>query len=551
MEFNKCTFFAIAAVLLFIYFVVTLSWYLATNHCDDTSTTTSKELEQQICRSYDGTGNNFKYPNWGDAHSMLAVDSDAKASRTLSTESKINPDISPRTISNEVCSGVSVDSVNNLSNLFWLWGQFIDHTLDLTPTQVGDDAETMNMETIVEPGELFPGRTIPFTRSQFQVVDGIRRFPSVISSYLDGTSIYGDVLDRASGLRTMDGTGMLKTSTSDNGEVLLPKNDADFPNANAGPTPSDELFLAGDIRANENAHLTAMHTIFVREHNRRCLEIVAEKPELQGEDELIYQRARRLTIGVLQAVTFYEFLPLLLGSSVLTQYEGYKDDINATLSVEFTTAAYRFGHTMVSETQPLGASGNTGEVELVNIFFNPSYVQQNGVNDLLIGGGRSKMQEIDGILVNDLRNSLFGPPTAQILHDLAAINIQRGRDHGIPCYTEALVKHGLPEPTQFSELNMSLENKGKLAAVYNDVSEIDMWIGGILERHDDEAEVGPLFKTILTKEFLRIRDGDRFWFENDAALSKQDVEALKATKLSDVLSRNVPFEFPSEAFVVK
>jgi len=551
MEFTQCTFFAMAAGLLFVYFVVTLAWYFGTNQgqCNEADfSDKTRTMAQQVTRALDGTGNNIHYANWGDSHGVLSIGT-AKATREA-VEAKLNTNISPRTVSNAVCAGVSVESIQNFSNLFWLWGQFVDHTLGLTPTQEGPEAETMNIETVVEPGEDFPGRTIPFTRSVFRIVDGVRRTPTIISSYLDGTSVYGDALERAAALRIMDGTGKLKTGTADNGEVLMPKNVEGLSNANAGPTPADQLFLAGDIRANENAHLTAMHTLFVREHNRRCDELVVAEPELAGQDEMIYQRARRLTVGVLQAITFYEFLPLLLGTSLLTPYAGYQPDVNSALSIEFTTAAYRFGHTMVSENQPLGESGSD-TVNLVNVFFNPGYVQQNGVDALLAGGARSKMQEVDGVLVDGLRNALFGPPTSQILHDLAAINMQRGRDHGLPSYTEALSQHGLPEPTTFAELNMSEENKLKLESVYGNVTEIDMWVGGIVERHDDEAALGPLFKKILAQEFLRVRDGDRFWFEHDPAFTSDDIALLKATKLGQVLTRNTGFTFSENAFIVR
>ena len=121
---------------------------------------------------------------------------------------------------------------------------------------------------------------------------------------------YGVSVYRAGVLRRFDGSGKLKTSTAKIGgknRELLPYNDASLDNANAGKTPRRSLFLAGDVRANEHAVLTSLHTLFVLEHNRYCDELVKNDAELRGMDEDIYQRARRYVGALMQVITYEEF----------------------------------------------------------------------------------------------------------------------------------------------------------------------------------------------------------------------------------------------------
>ena len=100
------------------------------------------------------------------------------------------------------------------------------------------------------------------------------------------------------------------------------------------------------IRANEQVGLTALHTLFVREHNRLADVLVSENPGLNGNE--IYEFARKIVGAQMQAITYNEFLPLLLGPDAIGPYGGYNPGVDPTITNEFSTAAYRFGHTMVS-----------------------------------------------------------------------------------------------------------------------------------------------------------------------------------------------------------
>src|SRR5262249_29883176 len=134
---------------------------------------------------------------------------------------------------------------------------------------------------------------------------------------------------------------------------LLPFNNATsfgaaapLSNANSGPFPNDQLYVAGDVRANENVGLTAVHTLFVREHNRLAAQLHREHPH--WGDEQLDQEARKIVGAEVEAITYNEFLPALLGPNAPPIRGHYDPSVNAGISTEFSTAAFRIGHTLLS-----------------------------------------------------------------------------------------------------------------------------------------------------------------------------------------------------------
>ena len=158
------------------------------------------------------------------------------------------------------------------------------------------------------------------------------------------------------------------------------------------------LFVAGDVRANEQVGLTALHTLFVREHNRLAADIAAGEPSLTGEQ--VYQQARRMVIAEVQAITFNEFVPALLGPDALARYRGYNPAVNASIMNEFSTAAFRLGHTLVSQTiLRLDANGNeiaSGHLPVRDAFFAPQrLIAECGIDPVLRGLASPRRQELD------------------------------------------------------------------------------------------------------------------------------------------------------------
>jgi hypothetical protein len=495
-------------------------------------------------RTYDGSGNNGLHSGWGAANGNLMrlappayTDNHSAMARSWVG--------SPRSISNAVnAQASSVTNNRGLSDMVWQWGQFLDHDLDLTPA---GGVESAPIST--DPGDPhFLGTPIAFTRSVFDPATGTsnaREQPNVLSSYLDGSMIYGSDQAKADGLRTNSG-GRMRTSAHATGD-MLPFNTTGLPNDN-GPmgAPAASMFVAGDIRANEQSGLTAMHTLWVREHNRVADAYAAANPGATDED--IFQAARRVVGAEIQAITYNEWLPTLLGAGAVSEYQGYNANVDATVSTEFSAAAFRIGHTMLSGTvRRVDNDGNTipeGDLQLRDAFFNPNRIlNEGGIDPLLKGLSSQLAQEIDTKIVDDVRNFLFGPPGSGGL-DLASLNIQRGRDHGLCDYNTMRAQFGLGAVSSFDEINPDPNVWLALATVYANVNEIDPWVGMLAEPHLPGSSVGALMSAIIVDQFERARDGDRFFFENDTELSSvlawlgQDLDDIRGISLGDIIRLN-------------
>jgi len=490
-------------------------------------------------RSIDGTGNNQGdgKESWGAAGQTLGRILDSAYDDDVSSIAGADRP-GPRDISNAVVDQQgSVPSAKGYSELFTVWGQFVDHDIDLTPDSSGEHADVG-----VPAGDPWfdPMTTgavsLSFKRSGYvegtgSGADNPREHPNVITSFMDASMVYGSDAEREAMLRGAG--GKLKLSDGE----LLPFNNPEAPLPNAGPNGSTS-FLAGDVRANENVALTTLHTVFVREHNLWVDRLAGENPD--ASDEWLYQKAKAFVEAEIQHITYSEYLPLLLGADALPTYGGYDPDTDPGITTEFSTAAFRFGHSMVAPLMPrLGEDGKTiavGDLDLKDAFFAPDRItDQGGIDPILRGVAEMVTEELDAQIVDGLRNFLFGPPGAGGL-DLAALNIQRGRDHGLPSYNEYRAALTGEAADAFSDITSDPLVRAQLEAIYGTVDKVDLWVGGLAEDHLDGAIVGPVFHAILTDQFTRIRDGDSFWHEN-GRFTDSELAIVRSASLADVIER--------------
>lgn len=483
-------------------------------------------------RTIDGTLNNLANTTWGAAGTpMIRTAPVGYADGVNAPAGPTRP--SARAVSNAVAAAlVGQKNDKSASDYLWQWGQFLDH--DIVETPVGD--ESFDIE--VPLGDIFfdpfatGAEVISMDRSFDVTVNGVRQQQNNITSYIDGSAVYGSDEVRADALRTLDGTGRLKVSAGN----LLPFNVDALHNAPTDHDPS--FFVAGDIRANEQTGLAAVHTLFVREHNRLAAQIAANQPNLTGDE--IYERARAIVGAQLQAITYNEFLPLLLGPNALPPYQGYRPNVNASISNEFATAAYRVGHTMLSSTlfrmAPNMLPHPAGNLDLADAFFVPQETIDHGIEPTLRGLTMQAAQEIDTRVIDAVRNFLFGPPGAGGF-DLASLNIQRGRDHGLASYNQIRVSFGRQPAQTFADVTSDPSLAAELASVYDSPADIDAWVGLLAEDHRPGAMVGETLFRVLRDQFIRLRDGDRFWYERH--LPAGLANTVRNTKLSDIINRNL------------
>jgi peroxidase len=491
-------------------------------------------------RSFDGSGNNPAHPEWGSAGTdYLRERSGAHYADGKSAPAGGNRP-SARAISNAVVAqgdAVTQDA-RGLSTALYEFGQFLDHDIGLA---AGAQAEAFPVSVPSGDPWFDPAATgsklISMFRSAFDPATGTtnaRQQVNSVTSFIDGSQIYGVSAARVAWLREGAG-GRLKVRRTDDG-VMLPLNDGSQANDDPLGNPPTSLVVAGDVRANEQPGLTSFHTVFLREHNLQAARAAARHPE--WDDERLFQEARRVVIAELQSITVNEFVPAMLGSP-LPAYKGYRNTVNPGLSNVFATAAYRNGHSMVGpDIGVLDANFvEVASLPLQDIFFNPGVIASvHGIDPFLRYFASDIQQETDTKIVDPLRNFLFGPPGSGGF-DLGALNIQRGRDHGLPDYNTVRQDFGLRPVRNFSEITSNATLAASLASLYGSVNNIDAWVGLLAEDHVPGSSLGPTSMAVLRDQFTRLRDGDRFWYRN-GGFDQRQVAEIEATRLSDILMRN-------------
>ncbi|WP_047812716.1 peroxidase family protein [Rhodopirellula islandica] len=481
-------------------------------------------------RSIDGTGNNPNDHFWGSVGQRLIRMAPAAYSDGISKLAGADRP-SAREVSN-VLSAMNTSQVLNdrgLSAFVYVWGQFIDHDLGLSESDEHGEA----IDIAVPEGDLWfdptgsgeaviPMRRTPIAEGTGTSIDNPAQQFNQITAFIDGSMVYGSDAATAEGLRTFVGGRM---AISDDG--LLPLDESG-------------MVIAGDVRASENVGLTAIQTLFVREHNRLADEIFATDPE--AADEEIYQRARLVVTSLIQSITYNEFLPALLGEHAIAAYQGYDASVNPGIANEFSTAAFRLGHSTLRDQ--VGFMSNDGresqdEMDLKDAFFHASMLEETGIDSLLKFDASVQAQEVDLVVVDSLRNFLFGPPGAGGL-DLIAMNIQRGRDHGLSDYNATREAYGLSRVESFGQITSDVELQQKLASLYGNVDNIDLWVGLMAEDHQRDASVGELTGKVIADQFQRARDGDRFFYQS--VLTDSEIESIERSTLADLIERNTSVE---------
>jgi hypothetical protein len=525
-------------------------------------------------RSISGVGNNVAAPTEGAAGTDLLRLSPVAYANCLSTPSQPNT-LSPREISNNLnnqsnpifsgADNLGAPQSQDLSDFAYVWGQFIDHDMDLTPT-------TSN-ESFPIPAD--PTRsndlmgTEAFTRSTFDPATGTstrnpRQQVNADTSFLDLSQVYGSTPTVANALRTFQG-GMLKTSPGG----LLPYDNLTYFTQrqldalnlanDAQQVPSANLFATGDVRGNENIELTAMQTLFVRNHNRIAAELHVLNPT--WSDEQLYQEARKINIADEEIITYNEFLPAILGPNALPAYSGYNPSVDPAIDTEFSTVAFRFGHSLLSNSvgrnnnngteiaDAAGLPGSGAPVNLTADFFDPNLISANGLVDPLTGmvstgigailkaDADNAANEMDLLAIDEVRNTLFGVPNAPGT-DLIARDIQRARDDGIGTYNQVRVAFGLNPVTCFADITTNVAVQQELQATYGTVDKIDPLEGMFAEDHVPGGDVGPTIKAVLANQFARLRSGDRFFYLNENWTSQEVALAEQADSLAQVIEAN-------------
>jgi len=372
-----------------------------------------------------------------------------------------------------------------------------------------------------------------------------------VTSYVDASTVYGSTPGQAMNLRGENGT--LKVSSTE----LFLKGLLPFRPTSMGCTPlfGKEIkrlvdipcFAAGDGRVNEHLGLIVLHSIFHREHNRIVEELRKVNPHWDGDR--LYQEARNINAAIHQHVTYNEYLPQILGPvgmKMIGRYTGYNPLVEPSVSSEFSTAAFRFGHAQIHPIQ-YRLDKDYREIPQGNLpirltFFSPyRVVEEGGLDPLLRGliGTRGKEVATDSPLTESVIEELWVLTEKHAL-DLGALNTQRGRDHALRSYLDYRRYCLLSAPTTWDKFTsvMRKDIVTKLEELYGSPENIDLWVGAMLEELVPGADVGPTFTCMLVEGFRRVRDGDRFWFELPTVMSRDQAKEIKKTSLARIVCDN-------------
>ncbi|KOB71135.1 Chorion peroxidase [Operophtera brumata] len=325
-----------------------------------------------------------------------------------------------------------------------VWGQFVDHDITSTALSKGQNSSSLACCDASQPPhpECFPVEMDvedPFYQDyNLTCMEFVRSAPAPTchfgpreqlnqaTAYIDGSTVYGFNLRRAGRLR-LAADGELKMLKIGSRHLLPPSTD-----------PNDGC--------NTNLHLTTMHLIWARQHNRLAAEFSAMNP--RWDDETLYQEARRVVGAQMQHI--------------------------------------------ITDTQ----NGTINYVQLHQMLFNPYtlYVATGPKNSV----------------------NVTPAPAGPCGLDLVSLNIQRGRDHGLPSYPRWREVCGLSAPRNFTDLADIFDDSSlsRINNIYESVDDIDLYTGALAE--DPKGRLlGPTLTCLISDQFLRLKLGDRFWYETD------------------------------------
>ncbi|CAG2107774.1 unnamed protein product, partial [Medioppia subpectinata] len=481
-------------------------------------------LQEPVCklskyRTPDGSCNNLQRPLWGKFGSTHWKTQNWKSVSRISVTGEELP--GARVVSLAAATDSNIND-KKFTLFVMQWGQFIDHDLTLsasTRASTGEgliccqDAETAGVRNFRHPSCLpipIPRNDPFYSKHRQTCMNFVRNAPSprancalghreqmnTLTHIIDGSMVYGSDADRMKHLRE---------------------------------------FKRGDVRVNEQTGLAMLHNLLLREHNRIAEILLQLNP--RWSDETVYQESRRIVAAEIQHITYNEWSPLIIGRSVMKEFNilpktyGYTFDydpkLNPNIINSFATAAYRF-HTLIQGfIELMDSKGRvTEKLQLRNLFNNPQSLYRNGAFDEYLNGYAGEpTQTFDKFFTQELTEHLFEERNTGFGMDLIALNIQRGREHGLPGYNAYRKICGLNPINSFNE----------------SVDDIDLFIAGNHEKRVSDAVVGPTFACILAEQQRRGKLGDRFWYENgDMAhsFSEDQLREIRKTSLARLICDN-------------
>ncbi|XP_046639032.1 peroxidase-like [Daphnia pulicaria] len=525
-------------------------------------------------RPIDGSCHNLVRPDWGKANTPFqralpnAYADGVFEPRNSSTELK-----SPRAVSTTFIKP-GLTTAADFTLMLMTWGQFITHDLTKASSFTSADGKTPQCCNATSGQPLNPDLLHPFclpidipaddafysqygqacmqfVRTQigadYACTLGHAEQLNSITHWLDGSMIYGSSLSELNNLRLGQG-GELKNSTTSDGMELLP----------LAPSCSDATcYYAGDVRAQENPQLAIVHTVMMREHNRIARALKLLNP--LWTEEVLFQETRRIVISELHHITYTEYLPAMLGEQAMRDYNlnpaaadtfaTYDETTAGDPSIwnEFAASVFRVGHSQVQGNLVLYNASDVQDqtFTLSSYFFDASKLPEPGFIDSAIRGLTKQMPlAVNAEYTSQLTNYLFKGSNPYGM-DLVALNVQRGREHGIPDYNTVRAFCGLPKASTFDDLINEIDQPtiNSLMNAYNSVDDIDLYIGCLAEsaRPVNGSLLGPTGLCVVARQFAVTKNNDRFFYDVGSqanSFTLVQLKEIRKTSLARILCDN-------------
>ncbi|KOB76072.1 Oxidase/peroxidase [Operophtera brumata] len=204
-----------------------------------------------------------------------------------------------------------------------------------------------------------------------------------------------------------------------------------------------------------------------------------------------------------------------LVSSHVAHTTTYDEDVSPQVYAEYEIAI-RFFHTLLDGRVKLYTESHhyKGEFSHSETLYRQGLIEENkNFEEINRGTFFQSSAKIDDIQDPEISENFFGD--LQKAHDLAAIDIQRGRDMGLRGYNDYRYLCGIKAVKQFDDLLdvMDAEKVEALRHLYDKVDDIDLLAGIMSENFIQGAYVGPTLYCIMTKQLQIFKYSDRFWYE--------------------------------------
>ncbi len=531
----------LCVIAVFVYSIFVHAFIVSGNHHHENSSSHSRHFSEKSehkqqqqhhhhyksldCKDHSFSGSkDYRHHNGSNSH-PAGLGSTRSYLRYYSKPNSCCADYlpEPRKLSDRFCrQKVKLEpNKHRLSAMSWIWGQWVDHSITLVKDVPGTRIAIAGVQGIRESEH-----TISTD------LNGKPQYINSLSCFLDASTVYGSDDEFAHTLREHS-RGRMRVGYYDYGTGLPADED------NNGKS-----YLAGDVRAGENSALTAMHTIWLLEHNWWADRLNRDHPD--WDDEKIYQQSRACVTAEIQCITYNEFLPALLGKYAPDNDNNnncYNPILDPSLYNEFSAASYRFGHSMVNEELECS---NGQRISLRDAFFVETPLGGNFFNkakphEILHGATRQICNEIDTKMVEAMRNFLFSNTSTNPIPpvDLAAMNIARGRHHKLPSYTEMRWMFGGEPVHDWDDMCKDEELKHAMKEEYGEYEWdcVDLWLGLLMEDHEYDVPLGKTLAKMLAHQFTLIRDGDAHFYRWNKRIKKYLTE-IENCKLMDVLRRH-------------